>query len=69
MEVAKKENIKPAGEGQKVTQQPKEDFRKKLKLPMDEEIKLVKLKPMEKDVVNRVFKTLWDLGKFQKINF
>jgi hypothetical protein len=56
----KKENIKP-GEQPKDAQ--KEDHRKKLKLTKEEEVKQVKLKSIERDVVTKVFGILTGLGK------
>jgi hypothetical protein len=58
MEVPKKENIKPEGNIPE-----KEDHRKKLKLTKEEEIKQVKLKSIERDVVNKVFSMMTGLGK------
>jgi hypothetical protein len=59
MEVTKKENIKPNDQNQS----EKEDHRKKLKLTKEEEIKQVKLKSIEKDVVSKVYSMLTALGK------
>jgi hypothetical protein len=63
MEVLKKETLKQSLGDNKENVAVKEDHRKKIKLPKEEEIKQVKLKSIEKDVVNKVFKMLWDLGK------
>ena len=58
MESDQKENKKPE------TKQVKENFQKKPKLTKEEEIKQVKLKSIEKECLDKVFKTLCELGSY-----
>jgi hypothetical protein len=58
MESEQKENKKPE------IKQAKESFQKKPKLTKEEEIKQVKLKSIEKECLDKVFRTLCDLGSY-----